>query len=80
MQKLKQGEFEVEGEVLEVLGNMMCRIMVTSGKEELIGKELLGKVSGQMRMYKIWVMPGDKVKMVMTPYDATKGRITFRMK
>lgn len=80
MNKLKPGEYEVEGEVLEGLANMTFKIAITSGKEELIGKEVLGKISGQMRMYKIKVMPGDKVKMVMTPYDSTKGRITFRMK
>jgi translation initiation factor IF-1 len=80
MTKLKPGEFEIDGEVLEALPNMVFRILITGGKEDLIGKEVLGKVSGQMRMFKIKVMPGDKVKMIMTPYDSTKGRITFRMK
>ncbi len=80
MTKLKPGEFEVDGEVVEALPNMVFKVAITAGKEELIGKEILGKVSGQMRMYKIKVMPGDKVKAVMTPYDAGRGRITFRTK
>ncbi len=80
MTKLKPGEFEVEGEVIEALPDMVFKILLTSGKAELIGKEVLGKVSGQMRMFKIKVMPGDKVKLTMTPYDQTRGRITFRTK
>ena len=80
MNKLKPGEFEVEGEVLEALPNMVFKVLLTSGKEELVGKEVLGKVSGQMRMFKIKVMPGDKVKLTMTPYDTARGRITFRTK
>lgn len=80
MTKLKPGEFEIEGEVIEALPDMTFKVLITGGKEELVGKEVLAKVSGQMRMYKIKVMPGDKVKMTMTPYDITKGRITFRTK
>lgn len=80
MTKLKPGEFEAEGEVMEALPDMVFKVLITSGKEELIGKEVLGKVSGQMRMFKIKVMPGDKVKLTMTPYDSTRGRITFRTK
>ncbi len=80
MTKLKPGEFEVEGEIAEALADLTFKVVVTSGKEELIGKEVLGKISGQMRMFKIKVMPGDKVKMTMTPYDVRRGRITFRTK
>lgn len=80
MTKLKPGEFEVDGEVIEALPNMVFKVVITGGKEELVGKEILGKVSGQMRMYKIKVMPGDKVKAVMTQYDTGRGRITFRTK
>jgi translation initiation factor IF-1 len=80
MAKLKPGEFEVEGEVLEALPNMVFRITIVSGKEELTGKEILAKMSGQMRMFKIKVLPGDKVKITMTPYDTTRGRITYRTK
>ena len=80
MARLKPGEFEVEGEVLEALADMTFKVQVLSGAEELVGKEILGKLSGQMRMFKIKVMPGDKVKMTMTPYDVNRGRITFRNK
>lgn len=80
MTKLKPGEFEVDGEVSESLPNMVFKVLITAGKEELVGKSILGKVSGQMRMYKIKVMPGDKVKVTMTSYDTTRGRITFRTK
>ena len=80
MTKLKPGEFEIDGEVVEALPDMVFKVLITGGKDELIGKEILGKVSGQMRMYKIKVMPGDKVKAVMTPYDDKRGRITFRTK
>lgn len=80
MTKLKPGEFEVDGEVVEALPNMVFKVVITAGKEELVGKEILGKVSGQMRMYKIKVMPGDKIKAVMTQYDTGRGRITFRTK
>lgn len=80
MTKLKPGEFEAEGEVIEALPNMVFKVRLTSGKEDLIGKEVLGKVSGQMRMFKIKVMPGDRVKLTMTPYDQGRGRITFRTK
>lgn len=80
MTKLKPGEFEVDGEVMEALPDMVFKVQITAGKDELIGKDILGKVSGQMRMYKIKVMPGDKVKVTMTQYDTTRGRITFRTK
>lgn len=80
MTKLKPDEVEVEGEVLEALPSMAFRVKITSGPQELVDKEILGKVSGQMRMFKIRVMPGDKVKAVVTKYDQTKGRITFRTK
>lgn len=80
MTKLKPGEFEVEGEVLEGRGNVTFLVTVTGGKEELVGKEILATMSGQMRMFKIRVLPGDKVRVVMTPYDSTRGRITYRTK
>jgi translation initiation factor IF-1 len=80
MARLKDGEFEVDGEVLEALPNLMFRITITDGREDLKDKLILGRVSGQMKLHKIKVMPGDKVKVVMTPYDLGKGRITFRTK
>lgn len=80
MTKLKPGEYEVEGVVLEALPSMTYRVSVTTGPETLIGKQILAKVSGQMKMFKIKVMPGDGVKVLMTPYDTKRGRITFRSK
>ncbi len=80
MTRLKPGEYEVEGVVLESLPNMTYRVQVTQGSETLAGKLILATVSGQMKMYKIKVMPGDGVKVLMTQYDETKGRITFRSK
>jgi translation initiation factor IF-1 len=80
MVRLKPEEFEVEGEVLEALPNMTFKVRLATGPETLMGKEVLAKMSGQMRMFKIKVMPGDHVKLTMTKYDSTRGRITFRTK
>lgn len=76
----KQDMFEVEGEILESLPNMMFRVSVTSGSEDMIGKTILCLLSGKMRMFKIRVMIGDKIKADVSKYDPTKGRITFRVK
>jgi translation initiation factor IF-1 len=65
---------EVTGVVRESLPNTMFRVTLDEGGE------VLAHLSGKMRMYRISIMPGDKVKLEMTPYDKTKGRITFRMK
>jgi len=70
----KAGVTEVLGEVKEALPNTMFRVALDEGGE------ILAHLSGRMRMYRISIMPGDKVKVEMTPYDKTKGRITFRMK
>ena len=76
----KQDMFEVEGEILESLPNMMFRVNVTSGPEDMIGKTILCLLSGKMRMFKIRVMIGDKIKADVSKYDQSKGRITFRVK
>lgn len=80
MTRLKPGEYEVEGVVLEALPSLNYRVSITSGPDHLIGKEVLAKISGQMKMFKIKVMPGDGVKILMTQYDEKRGRITFRSK
>jgi translation initiation factor IF-1 len=80
MTKLKPGEYEIEGVVLEALPSMTYRVSITTGPENLVGKEILAKISGQMKMFKIKVMPGDGVKVLMTQYDDKRGRITFRSK
>jgi translation initiation factor IF-1 len=69
-----QGSFEIEGAVKESLPNTLFRVEVANG--ELI----LCHLSGKMRMHFIKILPGDKVRVEMTPYDKTKGRIVYRHK
>jgi len=63
---------EVDGEVLELLPAASFKIRLENGHE------ILAHLSGKMRMFKIRLLPGDKVKVQMTPYDLTKGRIIYR--
>jgi translation initiation factor IF-1 len=63
---------EVEGTVLETLPNAMFRVELSNGHV------ILAHISGKMRMHYIKILPGDKVAIEMTPYDLTKGRITYR--
>lgn len=73
--------FEAEGVVLEALPNTMFRVELDQeAPEGLAGKTLLSTLSGKMRMYRIKVMPGDKVKCDISRYDMKRGRITFRLK
>jgi translation initiation factor IF-1 len=65
---------KVDGEVLETLPNALFRVKLDNGHE------IIGHLSGKMRMNFIKILPGDKVSMEMTPYDLTKGRITYRYK
>jgi translation initiation factor IF-1 len=69
-----QGSVEVEGKVLESLPNTLFRVELPDGKV------ILCHLSGKMRMNFIKILPGDRVRVEMTPYDQTKGRITFRLK
>lgn len=62
------------GTVTMALPNTMFRVSLEDGRE------ILAHLSGKMRMYRISIMPGDKVKVEMTPYDSTKGRITYRVR
>ena len=68
----QEKKIEVEGTVTETLPNAMFRVKL--GEGEII----LAHLSGKMRIHHIEVMPGDKVKVEMTPYDLSKGRITYR--
>ena len=70
--------FEVTGEVEETLPNMMFRIKVTSGPEEMVGKVILATLAGKMKMYRIKVMLGDVVRATVSRYDTARCRITFR--
>jgi translation initiation factor IF-1 len=69
-----QGSFEVEGKVLESLPNTLFRVELPDGKI------IICHLSGKMRMHFIKILPGDRVRVEMTPYDESKGRITFRLK
>ena len=72
---------ELEGFVTEALPNTMFRVQIDDeAVEEFAGRTLLCTLSGKMRMYRIKVMPGDQVKLEVTPYDPDRGRITFRVK
>lgn len=78
---MNQENFEVDGKVLESLPNTQFRVEVESEVPVGIkGKVLLAHISGRMRMNYIRILPGDRVKMEISPYDVTKGRITYRYK
>ena len=70
----KEEKIELEGEVMEAFRNGMYRIALDNGHETL------GYTAGKMRRYRIRINPGDRVKVEVSPYDLTKGRITFRHK
>jgi len=65
---------ETEGKVIEALPNAMFRVELENGHR------VLAHVSGKMRMNFIRILPGDKVKLELSPYDLSRGRITFRVK
>ncbi len=65
---------EVEGTILEALPNANFKVALENGHE------VLAHISGKMRMHYIKILPGDKVTLEMTPYDLSKGRITYRHK
>jgi len=68
-----QDFIEVQGEVLELMPAATFKVALENGHE------ILAHLSGKMRMNKIRLLPGDKVKLQISPYDLTKGRITYRM-
>ncbi len=68
----KEEPIEVNGVVEEALPNAMFRVELENGHE------VLAHISGKMRRYRIRVLPGDKVTVELSPYDLTRGRITFR--
>ena len=70
----KEGSIEFQGVVLELLPNEMFKVKLENDHE------ILAHSSGKMRKNRIRVLAGDKVTVEMTPYDLTKGRITFRWK
>ena len=70
----KEDVIQVEGTVTETLPNAMFRVQVESGHK------VLAHISGKMRMHFIRILPGDKVTVELSPYDLTRGRITYRFK
>jgi len=65
---------ELEGEVLESLPNAMFRVRTEAGSEAIV------TISGKMRKNFIKILPGDKIRVELSPYDLSRGRITYRMK
>ena len=70
----RKDSIEVEGTVVELLPNTMFRVALVNGHR------VLAHIAGKMRLHFIRILPGDKVLLEMSPYDLTKGRITFRQK
>ena len=70
----KQEAIERDGVILESLSNAMFKVELDNGPI------IIAHISGKMRMYYIKILPGDRVKVEMSPYDLTKGRISFRYK
>ncbi|MHB8174871.1 MAG: translation initiation factor IF-1 [Nitrospirota bacterium] len=70
----KEDAIEVQGKILETLPNAMFRVELENGHV------VLAHISGKMRMHFIKILPGDKVTVELSPYDLTRGRITYRFK
>ncbi len=70
----REDSIEMEGTVIEPLPNAMFRVELDNGHK------VLAHISGKMRMHFIRILPGDKVKVELSPYDLTRGRITYRFK
>ena len=70
----KDDVFEMEGTVVEVLPNTVFKVKLTNGQI------ITAHVSGKIRMHTIRILPGDKVTVEISPYDLTRGRITYRFK
>ncbi|MFZ5971289.1 MAG: translation initiation factor IF-1 [Bacteroidota bacterium] len=70
----KQKSIEQDGTITEALSNAMFRVQLENGHT------VLAHISGKMRMHYIRILPGDKVRLEMSPYDLSKGRIIFRYK
>ncbi len=70
----KEEAIEVEGKVIEPLPNAMFRVELENGHR------VLAHISGKMRIHFIRILPGDRVKVELSPYDPTRGRITYRFR
>ena len=74
MQKVKEEAIEVEGRVKQALPNTTFRVELD------IGGEVLASIGGKMRKHYIRIIPGDRVRVEISPYDLTRGRITYRIR
>ncbi len=70
----KEDVIELEGTVIEPLPNAMFRVELENGHR------ILAHIAGKLRMHYIRILPGDKVRVELSPYDLTRGRITYRLK
>ena len=70
----KQNAIEQDGTIVEALSNAMFRVELQNGHE------VIAHISGKMRMHYIKILPGDKVRIEMSPFDLSNGRIVFRYK
>ncbi|ANQ51008.1 translation initiation factor IF-1 [Flammeovirga yaeyamensis] len=70
----KQSNITQDGTIVEALSNAMFRVELKNGHQ------VVAHISGKMRMHYIRILPGDKVRLEMSPYDLTKGRIVYRYK
>ncbi|MBI2705007.1 MAG: translation initiation factor IF-1 [Actinobacteria bacterium] len=77
MPKPKDDAIVLEGTVTESLPNATFRVAVESGQQTM---QVLAHISGKMRMHYIRILPGDRVQVELTPYDLSRGRITYRYK
>jgi translation initiation factor IF-1 len=71
----KEEKLVVDGKILEALPNAVFRVELVDG-----GHVILAHICGKMRMHYIKILPGDRVKVELSPYDLTRGRITYREK
>jgi translation initiation factor IF-1 len=72
--KVKEEAIEADGRVVEQLANTTFRVALD------VGGECLARIGGKMRKFRIKIVPGDRVTVELSPYDLTKGRITFRVR
>lgn len=69
---VKEDKIEVDGKIVESLGNAMFRVEIPGNKE------IIAHISGKMRVHYIKILPGDMVKVELSPYDLSRGRIVYR--
>lgn len=71
---MKEEKIKVKGQVMEALPSLLFKVKLEDNRE------VLAHLAGKMRMYRIKILPGDKVFVEMTPYDENRGRIVYRLK